>query len=68
MYQYKSIIEKRITLNYYKFKKKKIMKTLNLDLTKGMFEEFTLTNEEMINVRGGELDPTPSPSVPPIKI
>jgi hypothetical protein len=44
------------------------MKTLNLEMTKGIFDEFALTNEEMINVRGGEIDPTPMPSQPPIKI
>ena len=44
------------------------MKTLNFELTKGMFDEFALTNDEMITVRGGEIDPTPSPSIPPVKI
>jgi hypothetical protein len=44
------------------------MKTLNFDLTKGIFDEFALSNEEMINVRGGEIDPTPMPMNPPIKI
>jgi hypothetical protein len=44
------------------------MTTLNFELTKGIFEEFALTNEEMINVRGGELDPTPSPALPPVKL
>ena len=44
------------------------MKTLNLNLTKDIFEDFTLTIEEMIHVRGGVLEPTPRPSVPPVKI
>ena len=44
------------------------MTTLNFESTKGIFEEFALTNEEMICVKGGTLDPTPSPSVPPVKI
>ena len=44
------------------------MKTLNLELAHDIFNEFALTNEEMINVRGGEIDPTPSPMVPPVKI
>jgi hypothetical protein len=44
------------------------MKTLNFELTKDIFDEFVLTNDEMINVRGGELDPIPTPSKPPIKI
>jgi hypothetical protein len=45
----------------------KTMKTLNFELTNGIFDEFALTNEEMINVRGGEIEPTPQPSIPPIK-
>jgi hypothetical protein len=44
------------------------MKTLNLNLTKSIFEEFELTNEEMINVRGGDIEPTPLPNPPPIRI
>ena len=44
------------------------MKTLNFVLTKGIFDEFALTNDEMINVRGGEIEPTPMPSLPPVKI
>ena len=44
------------------------MKTLNLNLTKDIFEEFALTIEEMIHVRGGELEPTPRPTTPPVKI
>ncbi len=44
------------------------MKTLNFDLTKSIFDEFALSNEEMINVRGGEIDPIPMPNPPPIKI
>ena len=30
------------------------MKTLNFELTKDIFNEFALSNEEMIYVRGGE--------------
>jgi len=44
------------------------MTTLNFESTKGIFEEFALTNEEMICVRGGTIDPTPMPAPPPIKI
>jgi hypothetical protein len=44
------------------------MKTLDFELTNVIFDEFALTNEEMINVRGGEIDPTPSPSQPPIRL
>jgi len=44
------------------------MKTLNFELPQGIFDEYALTNDEMINVRGGEIDPTPMPSKPPVKI
>lgn len=44
------------------------MKTLNFDLTKSIFDEFVLSNEEMINVKGGDIDPIPMPTAPPIKI
>lgn len=42
------------------------MKTLNSKLTD--LSEFALTNEEMINVRGGENDPIVKPVIPPIVI
>jgi hypothetical protein len=44
------------------------MKTLNFDLTKNIFDEFALSNEEMIYVHGGDGDPEPMPPKPPIKI
>lgn len=44
------------------------MKTLNFDLTKDIFDEFALSVDEMIHVRGGDIEPTPLPTVPPIKI
>jgi len=44
------------------------MKTLNFELTKDIFNEFALSNEEMIYVRGGELDPITLPNPPPIII
>ncbi len=44
------------------------MKTLNFNLTEDIFNEFALTNEEMICVRGGEGDPIALPTNPPIKI
>ena len=44
------------------------MKTLKFELTKDIFNEFALSNEEMIYVRGGEGDPIPMPTPPPIKI
>ena len=40
------------------------MKTLNFEIV----ENYVLTNEEMMAVRGGtEGDPTPLPPTPPIK-
>ena len=44
------------------------MKTLNLELAKDILIEFSLSTEEMINVRGGEGDPICIPTQPPIKI
>ena len=44
------------------------MKTLNFELTKDIFNEFALSNEEMIYVRGGELDPITMTTPPPIRI
>jgi len=44
------------------------MKTLNLELTNGIFEDFALSTEEMIYVRGGEADPIPRPTPPPVII
>jgi hypothetical protein len=45
-----------------------IMEKLNLDLTTDIFKKFTLSNEEMINVRGGENEPIIKPNNPPIKL
>jgi hypothetical protein len=42
------------------------MKNLNSEKSKVNFAEFALSNEEMINVRGGEGDTTIMP--PPIRI
>jgi len=44
------------------------MKTLNLTETKNIFDEFLLSTEEMIKVRGGDGDPTQLPPEPPVKI
>jgi hypothetical protein len=44
------------------------MKTLKMNLTSAAFSEFVLSNEEMINVRGGENDPVVKVVVPPIII
>ncbi|MFA5819726.1 MAG: hypothetical protein WC854_10680 [Bacteroidales bacterium] len=44
------------------------MKTLNFELTKDIFNEFALSNEEMIYVRGGDGEPQPIPTPPPIII
>ena len=44
------------------------MKTLNFELTRDIFNEFALSNEEMIYVRGGDGDPISVPVLPPIII
>jgi hypothetical protein len=44
------------------------MENKNLDLNLDIFKMFTLSNEEMINVRGGESDPIIKTTVPPIKL
>jgi hypothetical protein len=44
------------------------MKTLNLELAIDSLNDFTLTNEEMINVRGGDADPISLPTMPPIRV
>ncbi len=44
------------------------MKTLNSKLTKDIFDEFALSNEEMIYVRGGDSDPIIKVSPPPIML
>ena len=44
------------------------MKILNFELTNDIFNEFALSNEEMIYVRGGGGDPIAIPTPPPIKI
>ena len=42
------------------------MKTLNQESKFDLFNEFLLSNEEMINVRGGDGDPDKGTTVPPI--
>lgn len=44
------------------------MKTLNILQTSNVLTDFVLSNEEMINVRGGEGDPIVKPAIPPIII
>lgn len=44
------------------------MKTLNFNLTNDIFTEFALSNEEMINVRGGHTDPVTMTTPPPVKL
>ena len=44
------------------------MKTLNFELASEIFNEFVLTSEEMIHVRGGESEPITLPTPPPIRI
>lgn len=44
------------------------MKTLTSKIETESFTDFILTNEEMINVRGGENDPIVKTTIPPIII
>ena len=44
------------------------MKTYTAKIEKESFSDFLLSNEEMINVRGGENDPVVKTTVPPIII
>jgi hypothetical protein len=44
------------------------MKTLKNEITKDIFNEFALSNEEMIYVRGGDNGQYILPTPPPIKI
>jgi hypothetical protein len=44
------------------------MRTTGLELNIEIFNEFALSNEEMIFVRGGEGDPVNPPNTPPVKI
>jgi hypothetical protein len=44
------------------------MKTLASKIETGSFADLLLTNEEMINVRGGENDPIVKTTIPPIII
>lgn len=45
------------------------MKTLNFEKTQDIFNEFTLTNEEMIYVRGGDAgEPETLPNPPKVRI
>ena len=43
------------------------MKTLNQELTTDIFNEFALSTEEMIYVKGGDGDPVVKPVPPPVK-
>jgi hypothetical protein len=43
------------------------MRTQDFELTKDIFDAFELSKEEMINVRGGDADPS-FPCPPPTKI
>ena len=44
------------------------MKTYTAKIEKESFTDFLLSNEEMINVRGGENDPVVKTTVPPVII
>ena len=55
-----------LSINYKKLKE---MKTLKLKNINEIFNEYTLTTEEMICVKGGESgEPILKPSIPPVKI
>lgn len=61
---------KTVTPESVKTLKKRIMRTQNFELAKDIFNAFELSNEEMINVRGGEAQPGNGdiPVSPPTKI
>jgi hypothetical protein len=44
------------------------MEKINFEPANDIFEKFVLSNEEMINIRGGEGDPIIKTNLPPIKI
>ena len=44
------------------------MKTLEIEVAIDIFNEYELSNEEMICVRGGEGDPIIKTSAPPVRI
>jgi len=45
------------------------MKTLNFETIEEIFNDYALTNEEMICVKGGDAgEPIVKPSVPPVRI
>jgi hypothetical protein len=59
---------RRITLKKDQKLNVRIMKSLSFEFTNEIFDEFAMTVEEMINVRGGGGDPESMPTPPPIKI
>jgi hypothetical protein len=44
------------------------MRTKNFESINDIFNEFTLSNDEMIYVRGGDSDPIIKTTEPPVKI
>ena len=44
------------------------MKTQNFELAREIFDAFELSNDEMINVRGGDSGSNDFPTPPPTKI
>jgi hypothetical protein len=42
--------------------------TNNFNSENDIFNQFILSNSEMISVRGGEGDPIPNPDHPPVRI
>ena len=62
---YKTVSTNR---SYFIYKIINIMENLKLELTLDIFKKFTLSAEEMITVRGGEIDPVIKTTPPPVKI
>jgi hypothetical protein len=44
------------------------MNKVNIEVSKNIFTDFILSNEEMICVRGGDADEGPKTAVPPIAL
>jgi hypothetical protein len=65
VYNHNQLRKTRISINHLKIGK---MKTNNRELTQDIFNDFALTVEEMIYVRGGECDPIVKTTIPPVKI
>jgi hypothetical protein len=42
------------------------MKTTNLTISIDVFTAYEISSEEMLYIRGGEGDPAPKPTTPPV--